>query len=161
MISLRQVRKFLLTISLVVLISVATTFTAKTVGAATSSTLSNQPHVQIAWGFGKAKAVAKDIEGKTQEAIGNVTGDPKDQVMGKAKQVESQVRNAAENAKDSMGLQGRTKAVTKNVEGKVQEAIGNITGNAKDQAMGKAKQVESQVLNAAEDVKAKGRDLLK
>jgi uncharacterized protein YjbJ (UPF0337 family) len=52
-------------------------------------------------------------------------------------------------------LKGRAKAVEKNVEGKLQEAAGNITGNRKDQMMGKAKQVESQARNAAEDLKDK------
>ena len=31
----------------------------------------------------KAKATAKNIEGKAQEALGNVTGDPEDQAKGK------------------------------------------------------------------------------
>ncbi len=65
--------------------------------------------------------------------------------------------NAAEDVKDSMSLKGRAKAVTKNVEGKLQEAAGNITGNSQNQFAGKTKQVESQVIDAVEDVK----DLLK
>jgi uncharacterized protein YjbJ (UPF0337 family) len=160
MISFQQVRKFLLTASLTLVISMATAFcfTSEESWAATSRILSiSQPQGQIAFGSGRAKAVTKDIEGKTQEAIGNITGDPKDQMMGKAKQAESRVRNAAEDVKDSMRLEGRAKAVTKNVEGKLQEAAGNITGNTKDQVVGKAKQAESQVRNAVEDVKAMGR----
>ena len=50
----------------------------------------------------RAKAVAKNIEGKVQEAVGNVTGDPEDQAEGKAKQAESQVRHSVENVKDDM-----------------------------------------------------------
>ncbi|MEH1782009.1 CsbD family protein [Nostoc sp.] len=50
----------------------------------------------------KAKAFAKNIEGKVQEAIGEVTGDPKDKAEGKAKQAEAQVRNTAENIKDEV-----------------------------------------------------------
>ena len=34
------------------------------------------------------KATAKNIEGKTQETIGNITGDKKDQLAGKAKQAQ-------------------------------------------------------------------------
>jgi uncharacterized protein YjbJ (UPF0337 family) len=97
--------------------------------------------------------MSKDIEGKTQEAIGNMTGDPKNQMMGKAKQVESQALSAAENLKDKTQLTGRTKAVAKNLEGKVQETKGNITGDRQDQAMGKGKQVESQARNVVEDIK--------
>lgn len=50
----------------------------------------------------KAKAAAKNIEGKAQEAMGNVTGDPADKMAGKAKQTEAGVRNAAEDVKDSV-----------------------------------------------------------
>ena len=48
----------------------------------------------------KAKATAKNIEGKAQEALGNVTGDPEDKVEGKAKQAESSVRHGVEDLKD-------------------------------------------------------------
>ncbi|MBD1825291.1 CsbD family protein [Cyanobacteria bacterium FACHB-DQ100] len=50
----------------------------------------------------KAKATAKNVEGKAQEAMGNVTGDPGDKMEGKAKQAEAGVRHAAEDAKDSV-----------------------------------------------------------
>ncbi|MGH1395210.1 MAG: CsbD family protein [Trichormus sp.] len=50
----------------------------------------------------RAKATGKNIEGKAQEALGNVTGDPKDQAEGKAKQAESQVRHAVEDTKDNL-----------------------------------------------------------
>lgn len=50
----------------------------------------------------KAKAAAKNIEGKAQEALGNVTGDPEDQAAGKAKQGEAQVRQGVEDVKDNV-----------------------------------------------------------
>lgn len=50
----------------------------------------------------KAKAVAKNIEGKAQEALGNVTGDPEDKAEGKAKQVESELRHGVEDVKDGI-----------------------------------------------------------
>ncbi|WP_096595404.1 CsbD family protein [Calothrix sp. NIES-2098] len=50
----------------------------------------------------RAKAVAKNIEGKVQEAIGEVTGNPNDKAEGQAKQAESQVRHTAENLKDEV-----------------------------------------------------------
>ncbi|MEH1908223.1 MAG: CsbD family protein [Nostoc sp.] len=50
----------------------------------------------------KAKAFAKNVEGKVQEAVGEVTGDPKDKAEGKAKQAEAQVRHTAENIKDEV-----------------------------------------------------------
>ncbi|KAI9132296.1 CsbD family protein [Acaryochloris sp. CCMEE 5410] len=50
----------------------------------------------------RAKATAKNIEGKAQEALGNVTGDSEDQAAGKAKQAEAEARHTAEDAKDKV-----------------------------------------------------------
>jgi uncharacterized protein YjbJ (UPF0337 family) len=50
----------------------------------------------------KAKATAKNIEGKVQEAAGNVTGDPEDKAKGKAKQAEAETRHSVENVKDAV-----------------------------------------------------------
>jgi uncharacterized protein YjbJ (UPF0337 family) len=50
----------------------------------------------------RAKAFAKNIEGKVQETIGEVTGNPNDKAEGKAKQAEAQVRHTAENLKDEV-----------------------------------------------------------
>lgn len=158
MILFEQARKLLfVTITLFFVISTATAFGAIADDSYASKlgvTSMNPPSNQIAWGWGeRSNAVNKDIEGKTQEMRGNITGDTKDQIMGKAKQVESKVRNKTEDIKDSMSLTDRSKAVVKNIEGKTQETIGNITGNTKDQVMGKAKQAESQGRNTIEDIK--------
>ncbi|ELS00067.1 CsbD family protein [Gloeocapsa sp. PCC 73106] len=48
----------------------------------------------------KAKATAKNVEGKVQEIKGDITGDPQDKAEGKAKQAEASVRHAAEDVKD-------------------------------------------------------------
>lgn len=48
----------------------------------------------------RAKATAKNIEGKAQEAMGNVTGDPEDKAAGNMKQGESEVRHTKEDVKD-------------------------------------------------------------
>lgn len=50
----------------------------------------------------RAKATGKNIEGKVQEAMGNITGDPKDRAEGKMKQNEAAVRHAAEDVKDDL-----------------------------------------------------------
>ncbi|MCG9892875.1 MAG: CsbD family protein [Thermosynechococcaceae cyanobacterium MS004] len=50
----------------------------------------------------KIKAAAKNVEGKAQETLGNITGDPEDQAAGKAKQAEASVRNAVEDGKDAV-----------------------------------------------------------
>lgn len=50
----------------------------------------------------RAKATAKNLEGKAQEAKGNITGDPQDKAEGKAKQAESEVRHGIEDIKDNV-----------------------------------------------------------
>ena len=50
----------------------------------------------------RAKATAKNVEGKAQEALGNVTGDPEDKAEGQVKQAESQARHAKEDLKDQV-----------------------------------------------------------
>ncbi|MBE9136654.1 CsbD family protein [Nodosilinea sp. LEGE 07088] len=50
----------------------------------------------------KAKATAKDIEGKIQEGAGKLTGNQEAQAKGKAKQAEADVRNTVEDAKDNV-----------------------------------------------------------
>lgn len=57
-----------------------------------------------------------------------------------------------------MGLGKDIKATAKNIEGKVQEASGNITGDKKDQLAGKAKQVQASGEHALEDLKDSARD---
>jgi len=108
----------------------------------------------------QAEANWQNIQGKTQEAIANITGDPKNQIAGKAKQFESQARNSAEaihNQADDFN--GRVQAVTKNIEGKAQDAKGKATNSYPDQIVGKSKQVESQARNVLEDVKETVRNI--
>ena len=50
----------------------------------------------------RMNATAKNIEGKVQEAVGEVTGDPKDKAEGKEKQTEAQVQHSVENVKDDL-----------------------------------------------------------
>jgi uncharacterized protein YjbJ (UPF0337 family) len=50
----------------------------------------------------RAKATAKNIEGKAQEAIGKMTGDPQAQVEGEAKQAEAKARHGKEDVKDGV-----------------------------------------------------------
>ncbi len=50
----------------------------------------------------RAKAVAKNIEGKVQEAVGEVFGSKKDKIEGQAKQDEAAARHSVENLKDKI-----------------------------------------------------------
>jgi len=52
-----------------------------------------------------------------------------------------------------MSLKNRVKATTKNIEGKVQEAVGDLTGDTNAQVEGQAKQVEANVRRTVEDIK--------
>jgi uncharacterized protein YjbJ (UPF0337 family) len=50
----------------------------------------------------RAKATAKNVEGKAQEALGKVTGDKGEQAKGKAKQGEASTKHAVEDGKDTV-----------------------------------------------------------
>lgn len=95
------------------------------------------------------------LERQTQEALGYVTGDAKNQIIGKAKQAESDSRKVTENIKDGVKLPERVNANVENLEGKTQEAFGNLIGDRQDQIVGKAKQLESKTRNLMEDAKDK------
>jgi uncharacterized protein YjbJ (UPF0337 family) len=53
----------------------------------------------------------------------------------------------------TMSSEERLKATAKNIEGKVQEAFGDLTGDQLRRKQGKAKQAESSVAHAKEDIK--------
>ncbi|MCT7974055.1 MULTISPECIES: CsbD family protein [Laspinema] len=50
----------------------------------------------------RVNATMKNVEGKAQEALGNVTGDPKDKAQGKMKQAEAETQHAKEDIKDNL-----------------------------------------------------------
>jgi uncharacterized protein YjbJ (UPF0337 family) len=50
----------------------------------------------------RAKATGKNIEGKIQETVGKVTGNPQDEVKGRAKQQEASAEHTVENIKDDL-----------------------------------------------------------
>ncbi|MBD3885438.1 CsbD family protein [Phormidium tenue FACHB-886] len=50
----------------------------------------------------RAKATAKNVEGKVQQAAGEISGNPDDKAEGKAKEGEANVRHTVENAKDKI-----------------------------------------------------------
>jgi uncharacterized protein YjbJ (UPF0337 family) len=59
-----------------------------------------------------------------------------------------------------MSLEDKVKAAAKNIEGKIQEAVGDVTGNPQDKTEGKAKQAEAEVKNAVENVKDKAKEII-
>ncbi len=52
-----------------------------------------------------------------------------------------------------MSTENRAKAAVKKVEGNVQEAVGNVTGDSEDKAVGQAKQASGKVREGIEDAK--------
>lgn len=50
----------------------------------------------------RVEATAKNIEGKVQEALGEITGDPKLKAEGQAKQAEAEIDHTVENLKDGV-----------------------------------------------------------
>ncbi len=48
----------------------------------------------------KVEATMKNIEGKAQEMMGEITGDPKDQAEGQMKQAQASAQHEVENLKD-------------------------------------------------------------
>lgn len=59
-----------------------------------------------------------------------------------------------------MSTEDKVQATGKNLEGKAQEVLGNITGDPEDKAEGKAKQTQAQGSHAVEDVKDKIKDAI-
>ncbi|MBE9249584.1 CsbD family protein [Dolichospermum sp. LEGE 00240] len=59
-----------------------------------------------------------------------------------------------------MSMKNRAKATAKNIEGKVQEAVGDLTGDPKTQAEGKEKQAEAKIRHAVEDVKDQAKEMI-
>jgi len=103
-----SVRSFFVSMTLAVLLATVIVFgfSSGDSWAITSTQLVTQPQIRIATVYqnepliNRAQAAQKDVEGQVQEAIGKITGNRKDQVMGRAKQVESRVMNAIEDVKD-------------------------------------------------------------
>lgn len=59
-----------------------------------------------------------------------------------------------------MSTEDRAEATAKNIEGKAQEMMGEVTGNASDKAEGKAKQAEAETQHAVEDVKDAAKKMI-
>lgn len=59
-----------------------------------------------------------------------------------------------------MSIENRVEAVAKNIEGKVQEASSEITGDQKDKLEGQAKQEEAAAIHLREDLKDKAKEVI-
>jgi uncharacterized protein YjbJ (UPF0337 family) len=59
-----------------------------------------------------------------------------------------------------MSIEDRAEAVAKNIEGKIQEAASEITGDPKDKIEGQAKQDEAATIHATEDLKDQAKEII-
>lgn len=59
-----------------------------------------------------------------------------------------------------MSIEDRAKAVAKNIEGKAQEALSDLTGNPEDKVEGQVKQDQAAAMHATEDVKDAAKDIV-
>ncbi|PZO42796.1 MAG: CsbD family protein [Leptolyngbya sp.] len=59
-----------------------------------------------------------------------------------------------------MSIEDRVEATAKNIEGKVQAAAGEITGDTKAKVEGEAKQAQAKATHAREDVKDALKDAI-
>jgi uncharacterized protein YjbJ (UPF0337 family) len=59
-----------------------------------------------------------------------------------------------------MSIENRAQAVAKNIEGKVQEAASEVTGDPKDKAEGQAKQDQAEAMHLKEDLKDKAKEIV-
>lgn len=59
-----------------------------------------------------------------------------------------------------MSLEDRAKAVAKNIEGKVEETVGDLTGDTRLKAEGQAKQAEASAIHTVENVKDTAKDII-
>ncbi|MEH1881860.1 CsbD family protein [Nostoc sp.] len=59
-----------------------------------------------------------------------------------------------------MSIEKRIEATAKNIEGKIQEVVGEITGNPQEKAEGQAKQADAQVTHTVENIKDEVKKVL-
>jgi uncharacterized protein YjbJ (UPF0337 family) len=57
-----------------------------------------------------------------------------------------------------MSLGEKAKAAAENLQGKVEETIGNVTGDVDTQVKGQAKQVEAEIRQSTEDKKDEAKN---
>ena len=59
-----------------------------------------------------------------------------------------------------MSIEDRAEAVAKNIEGKAQAAMGEMTGNEKDKIEGHHKQDQAAAIHLKEDIKDKAKEIV-
>lgn len=73
---------------------------------------------------------------------------------------ERQIFSISTGKEFNMSLEKRVEAIAKNLEGKVQETVGELTGNERQKREGQMKQVQASAMNAREDLKDKAKKII-
>ncbi|MGB2926743.1 MAG: CsbD family protein, partial [Limnothrix sp.] len=113
------------------------------------------------WDSAKNKAI--EDKGKIQEILGEAENNPALKAKGQLKQVDGKARDAVSDVvRSGAQLENRAKArsLKTNVEGKIQSKMGDMNGSIGDQVVGGAKQLESDAINAVENLKDMAQDVL-
>ncbi|WP_333480769.1 CsbD family protein [Allocoleopsis sp.] len=73
---------------------------------------------------------------------------------------ERQIFSISTEKEFNMSLEKRVEAIAKNLEGKVQETVGELTGNENQKREGQMKQVQASAMNVREDLKDKAKKII-
>ncbi|MBE9009216.1 CsbD family protein [Pseudanabaenaceae cyanobacterium LEGE 13415] len=63
----------------------------------------------------KVKGTVEQVQGKTQEAVGNLSGDRETQIRGKVKQAEGQIRSVPGGANSEAEVIGKSQQAESNI----------------------------------------------
>lgn len=120
MFSFWKIRSLFLAIGFVVMLTI---IPSSDVGSTASLGVFSSPsQTQIAF-MSRSDAIAKNIEGRVQETIGNITDNNQDKIIGKAKQVESQLFTSANDLRDDMDFQTKSENLEKEIANKIQNLV--------------------------------------
>ncbi len=116
----------------------------------------------------RVEGAADKAAGAVKEGVGKMTGDAKLQAEGVAEKAGGSVQNAAGKVQDSVSSEphagvdhDRVEGSGKKFGGSVKEGFGNLTGDSKLQAEGKADKTEGGLQNAFGGAKDAVRDVFK
>ena len=116
----------------------------------------------------RVEGAGHKIMGSIKEGVGKMTGDAKLQAEGVSEKAGGSVQNAAGKVQDSVSSEphagvdhDRVEGSGKKLGGSVKEGLGNLTGDSKLQAEGKADKAEGGLQNAFGGAKDAVRDVFK
>jgi uncharacterized protein YjbJ (UPF0337 family) len=113
-------RSLFLTMGFVIMLTIVIGFDLGS--SASFGVFPGSPQAQVAF-MSRTDAMAKGFEGQIQETVGKITDDPQQEMAGKAKQVEGQLINSANDLRDDIDFQKRSEDIQKAIEDKTDNLI--------------------------------------